>query len=186
MRNGSRRVPSRSVSTRARTRAVRFSRIHAACRVCPVSSPPKIGTSECLTGPVISLTREASGRAMRVEGGTMRQGHLERRLRHELDTVFGRLDHAGALAASDELCGELVDDAQVIEVREDHQLTRARLVQRAKGLLDALQRLRVGTYGRCDECEASIPIARLRALPSATTCVRCQVRREGARVRARR
>jgi len=123
---------------------------------------------------------------MRVEGGTMRQGHLERRLRHELDTVIGRLDHAGALAASDELCGELVDDAQVIEVREDHQLTRARLVQRAKGLLDALQRLRVGTYGRCDECEASIPIARLRALPSATTCVRCQVRREGARVRARR
>src|SRR5256885_6861924 len=112
MRNGSRRVPSRSVSTRARTRAVRFSRIHAARRVCPVSSPPKIGTSECLTGPVISLTREASGRAMRVEGGTMRQGHLERRLRHELDTVIGRLDHAGALAASDELCGELVDDAQ--------------------------------------------------------------------------
>jgi DnaK suppressor protein len=130
--------------------------------------------------------REASERAVRVEGVMMRQGHIERRLRHELDTIIGRLDHAGALAASDELSGELVDDAQVVEIREDHQSSRARLVLRAKGLVDALQRLRVGTYGRCDECEDSIPTARLRALPSATTCVRCQVRREETRVMARR
>jgi len=116
----------------------------------------------------------------------MRHLHIERRLRHELDTVILRLGHAGALTASDELSGELVDDAQVVEIREDHQSTRARLVQRAKGLVDALQRLRVGTYGRCDECEDSIPTARLRALPSATTCVRCQVRREETHVRARR
>src|SRR2546422_493653 len=96
----------------------------------------------------------------------MRHLHIERRLRHELDTVILRLGHAGALTASDELSGELVDDAQVVEIREDHQSTRARLVQRAKGLVDALQRLRVGTYGRCDECKDSIPTARLRALPS--------------------
>src|SRR5438034_2281133 len=116
MRNGSRRVPSRSVSTRARTRAVRFSRIHAARRVCPVSSPPKIGTSECLTGPVISLIREASGRAMRVEGGTMRQGHLERRLRHELDTVIGRSEeHTSELQShSDLVCRLLLEKKKKI------------------------------------------------------------------------
>lgn len=39
---------------------------------------------------------------------------------------------------------------------------------------EALDRLRKGTYGECEHCRKSIPKARLRALPFARLCVRCQ------------
>jgi RNA polymerase-binding transcription factor DksA len=43
---------------------------------------------------------------------------------------------------------------------------------------DALRRLRAGSYGRCVDCESPIAPARLRALPFAETCVRCQESRD--------
>lgn len=38
----------------------------------------------------------------------------------------------------------------------------------------ALQRLKNGTYGVCEECDGPISQRRLDALPYATRCVRCQ------------
>lgn len=38
----------------------------------------------------------------------------------------------------------------------------------------ALERLRAGTYGLCEVCDAKIPLARLTALPYATFCIDCQ------------
>lgn len=38
---------------------------------------------------------------------------------------------------------------------------------------DALERLRRGTFGRCEECQVAIPKARLQALPYARHCVDC-------------
>ena len=43
---------------------------------------------------------------------------------------------------------------------------------------DALARFREGTYGQCEDCGRTIPIARLQAKPTATTCVACQERRD--------
>ena len=37
----------------------------------------------------------------------------------------------------------------------------------------ALERIQDGTFGRCEECEADIPSARLEALPYARYCVAC-------------
>jgi DnaK suppressor protein len=42
----------------------------------------------------------------------------------------------------------------------------------------ALQRVDEGTYGRCLECDARIPAARLQAVPYATCCVQCAARQE--------
>ncbi|MEQ8790352.1 MAG: TraR/DksA family transcriptional regulator [Pirellulaceae bacterium] len=39
---------------------------------------------------------------------------------------------------------------------------------------NALERLRNGEYGRCEECDGAIPAARLNALPYATLCIKCQ------------
>jgi YteA family regulatory protein len=39
---------------------------------------------------------------------------------------------------------------------------------------EAMERLEDGTYGICESCGLPIDIDRLRALPAATTCVRCQ------------
>jgi len=38
---------------------------------------------------------------------------------------------------------------------------------------EALERIHQGTYGLCEECEASIPKARLQALPYTRHCVAC-------------
>ena len=42
----------------------------------------------------------------------------------------------------------------------------------------ALARLEAGTYGFCERCGEPIDFARLKALPSANLCMRCQVRAE--------
>jgi len=39
---------------------------------------------------------------------------------------------------------------------------------------NALERMREGQYGLCESCSASIPMARLNALPYATMCIDCQ------------
>jgi len=49
----------------------------------------------------------------------------------------------------------------------------------------ALLRLEEGTYGRCQECDAEVPPARLRALPFAALCRGCQEEAE-SNVRAAR
>jgi DnaK suppressor protein len=38
----------------------------------------------------------------------------------------------------------------------------------------ALERIKEGTYGLCDFCNQRIPLARLNALPYATSCIECQ------------
>ncbi|SNT04301.1 transcriptional regulator, TraR/DksA family [Micrococcales bacterium KH10] len=42
----------------------------------------------------------------------------------------------------------------------------------------ALERIRVGTYGNCEQCGEAIGKARLRAFPRATLCVTCKQRQE--------
>ena len=42
----------------------------------------------------------------------------------------------------------------------------------------ALARLKAGTYGLCTGCAKKIPLARLRAKPSASLCVKCQEAKE--------
>jgi DnaK suppressor protein len=46
----------------------------------------------------------------------------------------------------------------------------------------ALEQMRQGHYGICQICEGKIPMARLNALPYATTCIECQreAERQGA------
>jgi len=43
---------------------------------------------------------------------------------------------------------------------------------------DALRRMDQGTYGHCQRCGQPIDLARLRALPMAVHCLRCQQRAE--------
>jgi len=53
----------------------------------------------------------------------------------------------------------------------------ASLLEQARHRLAALDRaedrLRAGTYGRCERCGAPVPAERLTAHPTATTCVPC-------------
>lgn len=42
----------------------------------------------------------------------------------------------------------------------------------------AMQRLDDGTYGICEQCQRTIPLARLRVIPHASTCVKCASSKE--------
>ena len=52
-----------------------------------------------------------------------------------------------------------------------------RLDERAKREIEAIDRalvkIETGSYGRCERCGMDIPVARLQAVPAATTCLAC-------------
>ena len=43
---------------------------------------------------------------------------------------------------------------------------------------DALKRIEEGTFGICDDCKSPITKIRLKAVPSARLCIKCQQKRE--------
>lgn len=67
-------------------------------------------------------------------------------------------------AAQDEISSQLAE----VESRE------------LANIENALENMRQGTYGACETCGGSIPLARLQALPYATLCIGCQRESEKA------
>ena len=47
-----------------------------------------------------------------------------------------------------------------------------------KEISDAFERIKDGTFGKCEKCEGSIPKERLRAIAYARLCVKCQTKEE--------
>jgi len=118
-----------------------------------------------------------------------RNTEAEAQVRRELDLIIVRLerhDRAAMTEARSEgarLVGDMFADAQLVASRTLDALTYERLSRRARELANALERVRDGSYGSCDECGGTIPAARRRALPGVTTCVQCQERGERLCVR---
>lgn len=50
--------------------------------------------------------------------------------------------------------------------------------QEVQDIDDALFKLNNGTFGRCENCDCEIPMARLEALPQTRYCVECEAVRE--------
>lgn len=44
---------------------------------------------------------------------------------------------------------------------------------------EALERIKDGTFGKCEECGKAVPAARLEAIPYARLCTACQLKAEG-------
>ncbi len=102
---------------------------------------------------------------------------LLKELQRERDAVAKDLER---LAAGDrrrtEERREPGDLADVATLRSDEQLSEALESAKSRRLaaLDhALERAAQGRFGTCDRCGDRIPVARLRALPGSTTCIRC-------------
>jgi len=112
---------------------------------------------------------------------------IRKKLEHELSHTMHRIRQMGGAVVLEEFAGALgdnspfADEVDLIQVNENREMsfaTRSMLVERANKLAEALERLRGGEYGICQECEERIAPARLRAMPEVTTCVRCQDRLE--------
>jgi len=110
---------------------------------------------------------------------------IKERLEQDLRAVISRLRQMDGAVALEDLPGPItssdgddVDGIQESVRREIGYATRELLVERARRLQAALDRLQEGEYGTCVECGETIAPARLRALPEVQTCVRCQDRIE--------
>ena len=112
---------------------------------------------------------------------------VKKKLEAELNRTVERIRHMGGMATSVQTMNalgdttHLADEVDVIQVNEDREMsfaTRSLLVERANRLAEALERLRDGDYGVCQECDEAIAPARLKAMPEVMTCVRCQDRLE--------
>lgn len=108
---------------------------------------------------------------------------VRHRIEKELASVMARLRQLGGAVTIEEGPGavgdnspfaDLTEGVQVHGEREVSMASRSRLVERANRLAEALDRLREGEYGTCQECREPIAPARLKAMPEVTTCVRCQ------------
>lgn len=66
--------------------------------------------------------------------------------------------------------------------RESAVRRRSSLKRELQSVEDVLRRLDAEDYGICRQCRQPIPIERLRALPSAQLCVKCQNRVDAGRV----
>tara|TARA_Y100000310_G_C20387155_1_gene670986 strand:- start:205 stop:561 length:357 start_codon:yes stop_codon:yes gene_type:complete len=105
----------------------------------------------------------------------MRQALFKRRddLRRTLAIDLASLREASTHASNDEVTSDSLQKvvhSRLAEV-ESHELGRVE---------HALNQIRVGRYGICEDCEVAIPMARLRALPHATRCVKCQQEAENS------
>lgn len=112
---------------------------------------------------------------------------VKKKLEAELNRTVERIRHMGGTATSVQTMNalgdtsQLADEVDVIQINEDREMsfaTRSLLVERANRLAEALERLRDGEYGVCQECGEAIAPARLKAMPEVLTCVRCQDRLE--------
>ena len=118
---------------------------------------------------------------------TMDVNEIRQRLEHELRSTGSRLREQGGpldprqlneVTPTEEPQGDPFDRIKATESRELYLLSRERLAERLERIVEALQRLRDGSYGTCAECGDAIAPGRLRALPEATMCLRCQARIE--------
>ena len=112
---------------------------------------------------------------------------IKKTLEVELNRMVERMRHMGGRATSVETIGtigntiQLADEVNISQVNEGREMalaTRSLLAERTNRLAEALERLRDGTYGTCQECAEAIAPARLKAVPEVITCVRCQDRLE--------
>ncbi len=90
------------------------------------------------------------------------------RLHHELNSVSVPVRTSGDFADMASSNSEMDTMFEISTVESD-----------ALARIDhALSRIDEGTYGICEDCGETIPHTRLRILPFASTCVKCQTRNE--------
>ena len=111
---------------------------------------------------------------------------LEARRREIVGELKGRMRDVRTVGS--EKPHEVLDPADTAEVDSQGDLEFALIQMKAETLnkiAEALSRLEAGTYGFCLECGDEIAEARLRALPFAVRCTRCEEIRESSQRRER-
>jgi len=84
----------------------------------------------------------------------------------EAEQTIRELSHSGPGDMADAASGQSLEISVIAQSRQNR--SRLRLVELA------LDRIRVGTFGACDECGGAIGLRRLQAVPWTGYCIQCQ------------
>ena len=96
------------------------------------------------------------------------------RIEEELNRIGKPTTDAGDFSTNFNEIGKDEDEnASEVEEYTDNLALEATLEKQLKEILEALERIELGTYGKCENCDAEIPVERLRAYPAAKTCMNC-------------
>lgn len=87
----------------------------------------------------------------------------------DLTAQTARLRELTEISADTGDPGEALNQAAMVAAVRQH-------LERITG---ALRRIAEGGYGRCEQCDAPIPVERLQVLPHARFCVPCQQHHNG-------
>jgi len=93
----------------------------------------------------------------------------------EEETRGSKAENAGREGAAPGHTAELASD------ESERDLCYGRMASQTeelKEIADAFDRIKDGSFGKCEKCEGSIPKERLRAIAYARLCVKCQTKEE--------
>ncbi|WP_298434322.1 TraR/DksA family transcriptional regulator [Geobacter sp.] len=93
---------------------------------------------------------------------------------------------SGSETPTGEPTGDIYDQASSERDRELGLLLNDRERDKLRQIDEALLRIEDGEYGICEECEEEIPLGRLKVMPFARFCVRCQSEMEKLQAQTRR
>ncbi|QGJ69155.1 Molecular chaperone DnaK [Planctomycetales bacterium 10988] len=100
---------------------------------------------------------------------------LAQLLRRRRDALNQALDGDSSLLEemAEELDGDIVDFASDSASHEVNSQLAAAQREEISAIEDTFKRMKLGSYGLCEHCDAKVPMPRLEALPYTTTCIRC-------------
>jgi DnaK suppressor protein len=102
-------------------------------------------------------------------------------IRVELDRSITVLNGAGEQQSGGDYPQDPADAGANISENERSEAVLAVARRQRSDVVDALNRIALGTYGTCVECGTPVPEGRLEAKPEAARCVACQGKRDRLR-----
>lgn len=140
------------------------------------TSTKKVATTEMPESPPKKQKKKKSPYTKR-QLNPVRAALLE--LRHRVVGDLNMMEGESARSADSEVDTDDAADQGSDAFDRDMTLNlMANDARRLQSIDAALEAMDARTFGLCEECEESIPLVRLQALPFARMCVPCQERRE--------
>uniref|UniRef100_A0A7C2P6S9 TraR/DksA family transcriptional regulator n=1 Tax=Schlesneria paludicola TaxID=360056 RepID=A0A7C2P6S9_9PLAN len=104
---------------------------------------------------------------------------LHSRLIDQRESLRGKIaEDLGLTYSRDDGINDLGEVASQMEQSELHSQLAALESRELRQIEVAIAKIRNGTFGTCERCQKSIPIARLQALPYTSVCIDCQRKQE--------
>ena len=135
--------------------------------------------------PTSSPSRRRTGRALRSPGRTKTSlTSLQEALDQKRTETVRDIESQLGKQLSPDLQGRLSSasdsgDQSILDLADSIDFSLLEMKNKTlKDIEEAILRLKEKSYGTCEQCGHRIPEGRLKAVPFARTCVRCQEERE--------